>query len=85
MECDYGYEARCQARFKVLVESDPEFAAVFHVPAVMPELSTERVLTTELVHGVHIDQARRPARGLLQQTAWPSALLHHGPMPCATC
>jgi len=64
MECDYGYEARCQSRFKVLVESDPEFAAVFHVPAVVPELSTERILTTELVHGVHIDQARRPARGL---------------------
>ena len=58
MECDYAYEARCQSRFKVLVESDADFAAVFNVPAVVPELSTERVLTTELVHGVHIDQAR---------------------------
>ena len=64
MECGYGYEARCQSRFKVLVEADPEFAAVFHVPAVVPELSTERVLTTELVHGVHIDQASLLARGL---------------------
>ena len=60
MECDYSYEARCQSRFKVLVESDPEFTAVFHVPAVVPELSTERVLTTELVHGVHIDQVCCP-------------------------
>ena len=57
MESDYAYKARCQSRFKVLVESDPEFATVFQVPAVVPELSTDRVLATELVHGVHIDQA----------------------------
>ncbi len=60
MECDYAYEARCQSRFKELVEADPEFNAVFHVPRVVPELSTQRVLTTELVQGVHIDKARHP-------------------------
>ena len=55
MECDYLYEARCQSRFKALVEADPEFDAIFTVPAVVPELSTERVLTTEYAAGVHID------------------------------
>lgn len=58
MECDYEYEARCQSRFKALVEADPNFDAIFAVPAVVPELSTRSVLTTELVAGVHIDNVR---------------------------
>ena len=58
MECDYAYEARCQSRFKELVEADPDFNSVFHVPAVVPDLCTQRILTTELVQGVHIDKAR---------------------------
>ena len=61
MECDYAYEARCQSRFKALVEADPQFDAIFAVPAVVPELSTERVLTSELVAGVHIDNVRSSA------------------------
>lgn len=58
MECDYSYESRCQTRFKALVEADPEFNSIFRVPAVIPELSSLRVLTTELVPGVHIDNVR---------------------------
>ena len=36
----------------------PPFATLqhFHVPDVIPELSTEQVLTSEWVPGVHIDK-----------------------------
>lgn len=33
-------------------------AQYFHVPDVIPELSTEQVLTSEWVPGVHIDKVR---------------------------
>ena len=42
-------------RFKRLVEADPRTAAHFSVPAPVPDLSAERVLTSERVAGVHID------------------------------
>jgi aarF domain-containing kinase len=58
LECDYTYEARCQQRFKALIEAEPAFAGRFSVPAVVPELCAQRLLTTERVPGVHIDQVR---------------------------
>lgn len=56
MECDYRYELQSQQRFKALIASDPLLSQHFHVPDVIPELSTEQVLTSEWVPGVHIDK-----------------------------
>ncbi|KAK9815604.1 hypothetical protein WJX72_006628 [[Myrmecia] bisecta] len=58
MECDYEYEFASQRRFKALIEADPEFREVFHVPDVVAELSSKRVLASELVPGVHIDKVK---------------------------
>ena len=45
---------------------------VFHVPAVIPQLSSQQVLTTEWVNGVTIDKVCEGATG------WPSlAQLRH--------
>eukprot|EP00889_Picochlorum_renovo_P002246 jgi/Picre1/29276/NNA_004668.t1 len=55
LECDYRYEMEAQQRFATLVREDPECRDVFYVPDVVPELSSQRILTTERVHGVHID------------------------------
>lgn len=38
------------------MESTPELAGRFSVPAVVPELSAKRLLTTERVPGIPIDQ-----------------------------
>lgn len=43
-------------RFKALLEADPELRVGVGVPAVIPSLSREAVITTELVPGVHIDK-----------------------------
>jgi len=51
-ECDYVREAACQTRFRALVGDDPDF----EVPAVVPELSTRRVLTTTWLEGMPIDR-----------------------------
>jgi len=56
MECDYRWEAEAQARFVELVALDSSLSGHFRVPAVIPELSSEQVLTTERAPGVHIDQ-----------------------------
>jgi aarF domain-containing kinase len=56
LECDYTYEAQCQQRFKALVEAEPAFAGKFSVPAVVPELCAQRLLTTERVPGIPVDQ-----------------------------
>lgn len=56
MECDYTYEAGAQARFASLIASDPYCAKNFRVPAVVPELSSERVLCSEWAPGIHIDK-----------------------------
>ena len=56
LECDYRFELAAQQRFKLLVEGDPRTSRHFRVPAVVPELSSERVLTSERVAGVHIDR-----------------------------
>ncbi|XP_038267726.1 atypical kinase COQ8A, mitochondrial-like [Dermochelys coriacea] len=60
LECDYKREAACAMRFQQLLQGDP----VFYVPSVISELSTQRVLTTELVPGFPLDQAQ----GLDQET-----------------
>ncbi|XP_026120147.1 atypical kinase COQ8B, mitochondrial [Carassius auratus] len=51
-ECDYKREAECAKRFRNLLQSDP----VFVVPEVFDELSSRRVITMELVHGVPLDR-----------------------------
>jgi len=64
-ELDYALEARNQARFATAYRGHP----FIHVPDTVPELSTARVLTTELVVGdpfeavVASDQARRDQAG----------------------
>ncbi|MEE6525742.1 hypothetical protein FKM82_025957, partial [Ascaphus truei] len=51
-ECNYTREAKCAKRFRQLLSGDPFFC----VPEVMDDLTTERVLTLELVTGVPLDQ-----------------------------
>lgn len=54
-EVDYALEARNQQRFADYYRDHP----FIHVPEVIPELSTERVLTTELVEGYGWDELMR--------------------------
>ena len=68
VECDYENEAESQMQFKQLIESSPLHPRV-HVPAVIPSLSTSRVLTTEYVRGVPIDWVAREGRDALSQEA----------------
>lgn len=49
-ECDYLLEARNQKRFRELL-SDSEG---FYVPLVIDEMSSRKVLTTELVSGSYL-------------------------------
>ena len=44
LECDYRHELLAQQRFKQLNEADAYTSQHFYVPAVVPELSTERML-----------------------------------------
>lgn len=60
LECDYKREAFCAKKFKELLKDHP----FFYVPAVIDELSSQHVLTTELVSGFPLDQAE----GLSQET-----------------
>ncbi|XP_074075196.1 atypical kinase COQ8B, mitochondrial isoform X2 [Macrotis lagotis] len=53
-ECDYRREAACARNFRQLLEGDP----FFHVPAVIEELSTGRVLAMELANGMPLDQCQ---------------------------
>lgn len=53
--CDYHNEAAATKQFKRLMQGYPEFA----VPAVVPGLSSQRVLTTEWMEGVPIDRAAK--------------------------
>jgi aarF domain-containing kinase len=52
-ECDYERERASTHTFKVMLAPYPEFA----VPAVVPSLSSTRVLTTEWMEGLPIDRA----------------------------
>ncbi|KAL1253952.1 hypothetical protein QQF64_016181 [Cirrhinus molitorella] len=53
LECDYIREAKCARKFKELLKDHP----FFYVPSVIDELSSQHVLTTELVPGFPLDQA----------------------------
>ncbi|XP_068663567.1 protein ABC transporter 1, mitochondrial [Aristolochia californica] len=59
-ECDYELEAANQKRFRELL-SDAEG---YYVPMVIDDISSKRVLTTELVSGIPIDKVA----GLNQET-----------------
>ena len=52
MECDYRREAACGERMRELLAGE----AVYRVPRVQEELSGDRVLTTEMLTGLTIDQ-----------------------------
>ena len=57
VECDYRREAANQRRFQSVIASDVRLVAdQFVVPNVVEELSMERILVTELVHGGTIDK-----------------------------
>ncbi|XP_050103424.1 protein ABC transporter 1, mitochondrial isoform X2 [Malus sylvestris] len=51
-ECDYVLEAQSQKRFRDLLSN----AQGFYVPLVVDDISSKRVLTTELVSGIPIDK-----------------------------
>lgn len=51
-ECDYEIEAVSQKHFRDLLSGTPGF----YVPRVVDELSSKKVLTTELISGVPIDK-----------------------------
>ncbi|XP_062378341.1 atypical kinase COQ8A, mitochondrial [Sardina pilchardus] len=53
LECDYVREAKCAKKFKELLKDHP----FFDVPEVVDELSSLRVITTELVNGFPLDKA----------------------------
>jgi predicted unusual protein kinase regulating ubiquinone biosynthesis (AarF/ABC1/UbiB family) len=52
-ELDYAHEADQVTRFRATWEGDPRVK----IPAVVPELSSRRVLTTELVTGMTFEEA----------------------------
>ena len=54
-ELDYEQEAQSQARFAAWYEGHP----FIHIPAVVPELSTRRVLTTELATGARYAEVQQ--------------------------
>eukprot|EP00798_Chlamydomonas_sp_ICE-L_P005783 gene5783-6006_t len=58
LECDYRHELAAQRRFKELVANDPELAGKVYVPAVIPELSSTFIISSEWVQGVSIDKVR---------------------------
>jgi predicted unusual protein kinase regulating ubiquinone biosynthesis (AarF/ABC1/UbiB family) len=64
-ELDYRLEARNLAEFGRLFASHPWV----RIPALVPELSSERVLTTEWVEGMSFDEFRRSASHATKQRA----------------
>lgn len=54
-ELDYTKEAAWQSRFATLFASDE----VIRIPRIVAERCTRRVLTSELVHGLRVDEAAR--------------------------
>ena len=53
-ECDYRHEADSQERFRQLLADDPDLV----VPEVIRSASSERVLTSEWLNGVPLDQVK---------------------------
>jgi hypothetical protein len=56
-ELDYELEAERQRTFAAIHRGDPDI----HIPAVISERSTKRVLTTELVRGTSLEEAAKRA------------------------
>ena len=56
-ECDYALEAKNQEFFRTLYAAD----AGVHVPRVIADRSSKRVLTTELVDAMRFDEFTRTA------------------------
>jgi predicted unusual protein kinase regulating ubiquinone biosynthesis (AarF/ABC1/UbiB family) len=67
-ELDYGHEADNQRQFASIYRGHP----FIHVPEVVDELSTARVLTQELVAGRHWDEALGASQELRNQ--WGEAI-----------
>ncbi|TRY98124.1 hypothetical protein DNTS_028485 [Danionella cerebrum] len=59
LECDYIREAKCARKFRELLKDHP----FFYVPEVIDDLSSQHILTTELVPGFPLDKAE----GLTQE------------------
>ena len=70
-ECDYKQEAASARQFKVNLAPYPEFA----VPAVVPSLSSEGVLTTEWMPGLPIDKAASEEMSVPERNRVGSRLL----------
>ena len=70
-ECDYEYEAAAARQFKLNLAPHPEFA----VPAVVPALSSKRVLTTEWMPGMPIDRAAADEMSVSERNRVGSRLL----------
>eukprot|EP00040_Diaphanoeca_grandis_P034634 m.215806 g.215806 ORF g.215806 m.215806 type:complete len:713 (+) comp33193_c0_seq1:212-2350(+) len=73
-ECDYVREATCCVKFKELLQDVPNV----QVLTVVPELSTERVLTTEMLYGVTLEklqEADQETRDLVSKTVFHVSLL----------
>jgi len=67
-ELDYALEAQRIVAFQVIHEGDP----TVRIPVVLPERSTRRVLTTELVRGLTFDEAC--TRGEGERRAWAETM-----------
>ncbi|KAK3538332.1 hypothetical protein QTP70_035219 [Hemibagrus guttatus] len=67
LECDYIREAKCAKKFQELLKGHP----FFYVPDVMDELSSQHVLTTELVSGFPLDKAEDLPQELKNEASPP--------------
>ncbi|KAI2652158.1 Atypical kinase COQ8A, mitochondrial [Labeo rohita] len=72
LECDYIREAKCARKFKELLKDHP----FFYVPEVIDELSSQHVLTTELVPGFPLDQADGLSQELKNEATLYSVMPH---------
>ena len=64
-ELDYEHEARCQSEIAAIYAGHP----FIHVPAVVPELSTRRVLTSDWVDGMRWEEFLASASDTTHQRA----------------
>ena len=68
-ELDYRHEAKRQKQFQALHACDP----LIRIPEVIDELSSKRVLTTQFIEGLHLDEAMQApveARRQWIETLW---------------
>lgn len=55
-EVDYVREAACATKYRSLIEKYADPKDHFHVPVVYEQLSSKRVITSELIRGISIDK-----------------------------